>query len=167
MPTPTASTEPSLPADRREIRARIARLRRRIDGHLHRAERHGRRLLSWRTYLTRYPLYAVAAAVGVGLLVSARLKPNVAGRWIGRYVLRGVKARLLMLLAQEFVGFWDFFRSGSPAGDAAGSRVRHGDRGDRRRRRANMPRRDRSLLADVKEELGGLTSDVREMLRLR
>jgi hypothetical protein len=119
MSTPTRAPETPLPTDRREIRARIARLRRRIDGHLHRAEGHGRRLLSWRTYVTRYPLLAAGAALGLGLLVSARVKPNVLVRWFGRYMLRGAQVRMIGLMGQEFAGLWDVLKSHLQAGRGA------------------------------------------------
>ncbi len=45
-------------------------MRRRINNRIYAAEREGRRLLSWRQYVMRYPGYALLAALGVGLAAS-------------------------------------------------------------------------------------------------
>jgi hypothetical protein len=65
---------------KRDLRLRIGRLRRRIDGRVRNAERQARRLASWRTYVRSYPGHAVAAALGLGRAASAGLS----GRWISR-----------------------------------------------------------------------------------
>ena len=72
---------------RRKLRTRIGRLRRRIDRRVRSAEHEGRRLLSWRTYVSRYPAGAVATAFGVGLAFSTGLA--------GRRLLRMLGARMI------------------------------------------------------------------------
>ncbi len=66
---------------KRELHMRIGRMRRRINNHLHAAVQQGRRLVSWREYVTRYPSYAILAAFGVGLAASG-------GSWRGRLLRR-------------------------------------------------------------------------------
>ena len=53
--------------EKRELRLKIGRMRRRIDARLRATETEGRKLASWRTYVTRYPGSAVLAAFGLGL----------------------------------------------------------------------------------------------------
>jgi hypothetical protein len=78
---------------RRRLRLRIARLRRRIDRRLHAACRRGRKLLSWRSYVRRYPGYAALAALGAGLTLGAGLKSRRLLDWLGaRLLRRGVAA---------------------------------------------------------------------------
>jgi hypothetical protein len=73
---------------KRELRLRIGRCRRRIDRRLRATEDRGRSLLSWRTYVARYPAWALAAAVGVGLTASAGLRPARIARWLGLSLVR-------------------------------------------------------------------------------
>ena len=68
---------------KRELRLRIGRSRRRIDGRLRATEDRARQLLSWRTYVVRYPAGALAAALGAGMAASAGLKPGRVSRWLG------------------------------------------------------------------------------------
>ena len=49
---------------KRDLRLRIGRSRRRIDGRLHAIRGGTRELLSWRTYVVRYPAAALTAALG-------------------------------------------------------------------------------------------------------
>lgn len=71
MSSPIAHAEQE--RTRRDLRLRIGRLRRRIDGRIHATRRKAQRLASWRTYVKRYPGSAVTAALGVGLALSAGL----------------------------------------------------------------------------------------------
>lgn len=70
---------------RRNLRLRIGRLRRRLDGRAHAARRHALRLISWRSYVRRYPGYSFLAALGLGMSVSAGLG---GGRWARLLVAR-------------------------------------------------------------------------------
>jgi hypothetical protein len=62
---------------RGELRVRIGRQRRRIDRRLRSVGQEGRRLVSWRTYLTRHPAWALAV-LGAGMAGAASLQR---GRW--------------------------------------------------------------------------------------
>ena len=83
---------------KRELRLRIGRSRRRIDGRLRAIENSGRALVSWRTYVVRYPGWALAAALGAGMAASAAFRPAKMTRWIGmrlvRQALGGVQQQL-------------------------------------------------------------------------
>ncbi|MEA1950713.1 MAG: hypothetical protein U9N87_04975 [Planctomycetota bacterium] len=59
---------------KRGLRLRIGRLRRRINSRIRGSRQEGQRLLSWRTYVKRYPSGALAAAFGVGMAASTGLR---------------------------------------------------------------------------------------------
>jgi hypothetical protein len=98
----------SVPDDRtaRQLRLRIGRLRRRIDRRLGAVGREGRRLVSWRTYVRRYPVYSLLAALGIGLTFARGLRrvdwPRIVGAALIRQSLRGV----LTLVQNEFRRMW-------------------------------------------------------------
>jgi ElaB/YqjD/DUF883 family membrane-anchored ribosome-binding protein len=73
---------------KRAMRRRIARLRRRIDGRVRSTQREARRLVSWKTYVRSYPGYAVTAALGMGLALSAGLSRRRLSRWLGQRLVR-------------------------------------------------------------------------------
>ena len=73
---------------RRQLRLRIARLRRRIDQRLRAASRNGHKLLNWRTYVRRNPGYAAMAALGAGVTLGAGLGRGRLFRWLGGRLLR-------------------------------------------------------------------------------
>ena len=83
---------------KRELRLRIGRSRRRLDRRLRGTRDHAKQLLSWRTYVVRYPAWALAAALGTGLAASAGLKPSRLSRWLGLALVRqglgGIQQRL-------------------------------------------------------------------------
>ena len=72
----------------RELRLRIGRLRRRIDGRIRSVERSTRRLLSLRTLVERYPGWSMLGALGAGLSVSATLRGGRLLRWLGSQLFR-------------------------------------------------------------------------------
>jgi hypothetical protein len=86
---------------RHELRLRIARARRRMDRHLVAASASGRQLLSWQTYVRRYPGYAVLAALGAGLTLSAGLKRGGWGRRLGARLVTQAGGRIGELVWQE------------------------------------------------------------------
>ena len=86
---------------KRELRLRIGRLRRRIDRRVRRLEREGHRLVSWRTYVRRYPAQAMAAAVGVGLAASAGLSGGFT-RGLGSLLARRAVDRTLDRIWKEW-----------------------------------------------------------------
>lgn len=84
--TPVAYDDPA--GRMRALRLRIGRSRRRIDGRLRATRSRARQLLSWKTYVERYPAWALAAAVGVGLAAAAGVRPRRVARWLGRSLVR-------------------------------------------------------------------------------
>jgi hypothetical protein len=79
---------------KRELRLRIGRSRRRLDARL-RASRHGiGQLLSWRTYVVRYPAWALTAALGASMAASAGLKPARLSRRLGLLLVRHTCGKL-------------------------------------------------------------------------
>ncbi len=91
---------------RRELRVRIARLRRRIDHHARAAGQSGRELLRLRTYVRRYPGLAVLAALGTGLAISGVWNRARLGRWLGARLVRQAGGRIGEHLWQELRRFW-------------------------------------------------------------
>jgi hypothetical protein len=76
--------DPNLQQAKRELRAQSARLRRRVNADIHGMMREQTRLRSWRTWVRRFPLPAIAAAFGVGLAASmgiARVRAKERNIW--------------------------------------------------------------------------------------
>ena len=73
---------------KRELHLRIGRSRRRIDGRLRATRDQAGKLLSWRTYVARYPVWAMAAAMGAGMTASSLLRPGRIACWLGRSLVR-------------------------------------------------------------------------------
>jgi hypothetical protein len=73
---------------KRELRLQIGRSRRRIDRRFRAAEDRAGALLSWRTYVVRYPGWALAAALGLGMAASAGLHPTRVSHWLGMSLVR-------------------------------------------------------------------------------
>jgi hypothetical protein len=90
----------------RDLRLRIGRLRRQIDGRVHAARDEARGLVSWRSYVRSYPGYAVAAALGLGLAVSAGLSARRLWRWIGLRLLRRATAGAAGRFFEELKQIW-------------------------------------------------------------
>jgi hypothetical protein len=86
---------------KRDLRAKIGRLRRRLDGRLHSSRQHARQLLSWRTYVVRYPVWAMAAALGAGIAASTGLKPARLSRRLGFSLVRYAFAKFQQSLMAE------------------------------------------------------------------
>jgi len=105
----------------RDLRLRIGRLRRRIDGRIRFAGREARRLVSWRTYVRSYPGYAVTAALGVGLAASAGLSTRRLWRWLGLRLLRRAADGAAGRFWQELKQVWadSAPRSGQAEGNGA------------------------------------------------
>ena len=101
---------------KRDLRLRVGRLRRQIDGRIRLAEREARRLLSWRTYVRSYPGYAVTAALGFGLAVSAGLSSGRVSRWLGLRLLRRAADGAADRFWQELRQVW---ADSTPQTDAA------------------------------------------------
>jgi len=94
---------------KRELHGRIGRSRRRIDRRLRAVEDDVRRLVDWRTYVVRYPGWALTAALGAGMAASNALRPAAVSRWLGRSLVhkalggirRGLWAELRRLWADS------------------------------------------------------------------
>jgi hypothetical protein len=91
---------------KRELRLRIGRSRRRIDARLRGARDRAGQLLSWRTYVVRYPGWALAAALGAGLAASAGLRPAQVSRWLGTSLASRALDEFKRLLAAELKHVW-------------------------------------------------------------
>ena len=91
---------------KRELHLRIGRSRRRIDGRLRAARDEARRLLSWRTYVARYPLWAMAAALGAGMTASSLLRPARIARWLGRSLMHQAFGGFQQQLWNELRRVW-------------------------------------------------------------
>jgi len=85
---PARITPDDLLRRKRELRLRIGRSRRRINGQLRATRDRAAKLLCWRTYVIRYPAWALAAAMGAGLAASAGFKPARMSRWLGLSLVR-------------------------------------------------------------------------------
>jgi len=106
---------------KRDLRLRIGRLRRRIDGRIRLAGRGARRLVSWRTYVRSYPGYAVTAALGLGLAASSGLSAGRLWRWLGLRLLRRAADGAAGRFWQELKQVWadSAPRSGQAEGNGA------------------------------------------------
>lgn len=114
----TAPTDPW--QQRRELRLRIGRLRRRIDRRVRSVQQEGRRLLSWRTYVRRYPGQAVLAAFALGLAASE----GVRGGWsrvLGRRLLWAAVHRGLRRVGQDLEQVWADSEPGRPTPETPGA----------------------------------------------
>ncbi|MBN1911411.1 MAG: hypothetical protein JW818_16835 [Pirellulales bacterium] len=85
---PNRVVDPEQERAKRAIRQRIGRLRRRLDHRAFRLRDEGRRLASWRTYVTRYTTGATAAAFGLGLALAAGLSGRRLLRWTALRLMR-------------------------------------------------------------------------------
>jgi hypothetical protein len=91
---------------KRELHLRIGRSRRRIDGRLRSTRDQARQLLSWRTYVARYPVWAMAAAMGAGMTASSLLRPGRIARWLGRSLVRQAFGGFQQQLWNELRRVW-------------------------------------------------------------
>jgi hypothetical protein len=92
-----------------ELRLQIARLRRRIDHHIRAAGQSGRELLRPGTYVRRcrrYPGFAMLAALGTGLTLSAVCGAPRLGRWLAVRLVRRAGGRIRSHLWREWRKFW-------------------------------------------------------------
>ncbi len=91
---------------KRELRLRIGRQRRLIDGRLRSVRDRGTRLLSWRACVESFPGTAVVAALGAGLAISAGLKPHRLARWLGLRMVRRAADRAGRIAWHELEQIW-------------------------------------------------------------
>jgi len=90
----------------RHLRLRIGRQRRRIDRRVRSLQRQARRLASWRTYVQRYPGYAVLAALGLGLSAGGGLRRGGWTRYVGLHTVRRLVNKVVDLLLDEIRQIW-------------------------------------------------------------
>lgn len=103
---PSAITPDDLLRRKRELRMRIGRSRRRIDRRLRATRDRSQELLSWRTYVVRYPGWALTAALGAGMAASAGLRPGRVSRWLGLALVRQAFGGLQQQLQAELRRIW-------------------------------------------------------------
>ena len=106
---------------KRDLRLRIGRLRRRIDGRVHGTGREARRLVSWRAYVRSYPGYALTAALGLGLAASAGLSAGRLSRWLGLSLLRRAAQGAGGEFWQELRRIWAESAPGSTPAESTGA----------------------------------------------
>ena len=78
----------------------------RLDGRAWSVRRDAARLVSWKTYVRRYPGYAVLAALGLGMSASAGLARGRWARLLGMWLVRRAGDRAGQHLWQEVQRFW-------------------------------------------------------------
>ncbi len=103
MPT---TIDPQQGAEKRRLRAAIARSRRRIDRKLRNSNKAAGRLVSWKTYAQRWPGAALAAGLGIGWVLAAGLRPRFLVGLFGARLMREMSGRITDLLAAELKRFW-------------------------------------------------------------
>jgi hypothetical protein len=112
MPARQRIVDVELEATKRRLRAELARLRRRIDADVASARGEVAGLVSWRKYVTRFPLASLAAALGVGLIASAGMSPRRWSRWLGRRAVAAAMAGVQARLVAELRALWNQDREG-------------------------------------------------------
>jgi hypothetical protein len=104
---PTRITEDELLRRKRELRLQIGRSRRRIDNRLHATQNSTRQLLSWRTYVVRYPVWSLTAALGAGMVASTALNPTRISRWLGKSLMSNALGGFQQQLWAELHRIWN------------------------------------------------------------
>jgi hypothetical protein len=100
------ATHDDLLRRKRELHLRIGRSRRRIDGRLRAASDQTRQLLSWRTYVVRYPALALMAALGAGMAASTALRPRRVSHWLGGTLMHQALGGVRRQLVAELRKIW-------------------------------------------------------------
>ena len=102
----TMTTEVEDRQTRRKLRLEIGRLRRRIDRRIGSVRRESRRLVSWRTYVHRYPAYAVLTALGFGMTAAAGMRRGGWTRYLGLHLARRTLNKGLDSVLGELKDIW-------------------------------------------------------------
>jgi hypothetical protein len=103
---------------KRRLRARSARLRRRIDRRLATVRHERTRLASWQTYVRRFPLGALVAGLGLGITVSAGFSPRRLSRWLGTSLLGAAMSAVRQGIWRDVMKLWDSVESVGSRGDS-------------------------------------------------
>ena len=104
---PSRTTPDDILCRKRELHLRIGRSRRRIDGRLRATRDSARQLLSWKTYVVRYPGWALAAALGAGMAASSALRPRRISRWLGYALVQKAFGGFQQQLWSELRRMWN------------------------------------------------------------
>ena len=107
---------------KRELRLRIARLRRRIDRRVRSVGHGARRLGSWQSYVTSYPGCALVAAFGAGLAASAGFSARRITRWLGLRMVRRATDAAGRQFWRELRQLWADSTSKDSAAETTGAR---------------------------------------------
>ena len=105
MPSRIASDE--MLRRKRELRLRIGRSRRRIDSRLRATRDSAAKLLSWKTYVVRYPGRSLTAALGAGMAASSIFRAGRISKWLGRTLLRNALGGFQEQLWTELKRKWN------------------------------------------------------------
>ena len=106
---------------KRQLRLRIGRMRRRINGRLRATQRETRRLTSWRTYVCGYPGQAALGAFGFGLALSAGLGARHVLRRLGMMLIRRAGKDAWRQFCHELARLWSEPVQKTNAKEAAGA----------------------------------------------
>jgi hypothetical protein len=93
------------PIDRRELRVKIGRARRRIDVRLRATATEGRKLMSWQTYVARYPGSSLLAAFGLGVTGATADSRSFIGR-LAALLWKGAADRAVKLAFRALERWW-------------------------------------------------------------
>ncbi len=101
-----SSADAELLRHKRRLRLRLGRTRRRIDRRARAARLRGRELLSWQTYVRRYPGNMLMGIFGLGLALAAGLGSRGLGRWLGLRLFRRALREGERRLGKELQWLW-------------------------------------------------------------
>lgn len=102
----TTSIHQQQEAEKRRLRAAIARSRRRIDRRLRGTNQAAGHLVSWKAYVRRWPGLALAAGLGLGWVVAAGLRPRFLVGLFGARLIREMSRQATNLFTRELKSFW-------------------------------------------------------------
>jgi hypothetical protein len=91
---------------KRALHLRIGRSRRRIDARFRATKDEVRQLTSWQTYVVRYPGWALAAALGVGMTAANILRPGRIASWLGHSLVHQAFGGFHQQLWNELQRVW-------------------------------------------------------------
>ncbi len=100
--------------EKRALRAEAARLRRRIDRDLTSVAQDTKYLLSWQTYVKRYPLATLGGAFAIGLGVSAAVSRTRWKQWLAGKLFSAAVTGIKTGVLTEVLSAWQRSRNGSP-----------------------------------------------------
>jgi hypothetical protein len=91
---------------KRHARLRIGRSRRRIDRRLRTTRETARQLTSWRSYVARYPAWALTTVLGLGFAAATGGKPRRLSSRMGLLLVRRILATFRRQLWTEVRKVW-------------------------------------------------------------